>query len=172
MKKNLLFIVALISFLIISCKTETQTQTQPEPAKKTDISEFLGQWTIDVDGGGVAWLEVRQEEKYLDGDLLWIGGSVLPVSNVFLANEKLMVTLTSNVIRKRDDKNNPVRTQLSTSCLEIKRDGEKIMGVRLTPRRNGIGVDTTLFSGTLLPAVPAAPDLAAVKFGEIGRAHV
>jgi hypothetical protein len=167
MKRNLL-LIALISLWIISCNTETQTQTQtqPEPAKKTDISEFLGQWTIDVDGGGVAWLEVRQEEKYLDGDLLWIGGSVLPVSNVFLANDQLMVTLTSNVIRKRDDKDNPVRTQVSTSWLEIKRDGEKIMGVRLTPRRSGIGVDTTLFTGTLLPAVPAAPDLAAVKFGE------
>ena len=53
------FATVLASFSIISCKNETKT----EPVQKTDISEFLGQWTIDIQGGSVGWLEVRQEDK-------------------------------------------------------------------------------------------------------------
>jgi hypothetical protein len=165
MKKNLFFLgILFISFSIFSCKNEKVT----EPAqKKTDISEFLGQWTIDIDGGGVGWLEVRQTDKYLDGDLLWGGGSVLPVSNVFLAKDEiLMVTNSNNVVRTRDESDKPLKTQVVTNWLEIKKDGEKkISGLRLTPKRNGLGVDTTAFSGTLLPDVPPAPDMAAIKFG-------
>lgn len=166
MKKLLFSLAVLLAAITFSCKTEPP---KPVPVPKVDIRDFLGQWTIDFGNGGVgkvAWLEVRQEEKYLDGDLLWGGGSVLPVSNVFLTNEKLIVTMNDNVVRKRDESNNPVKTQVSTSWLEIKRNGEKIDGLRLTPKRDGTGVDTTAFSGTLLPAPPAAPDLSAVKFGE------
>lgn len=164
MKKNLLFLgILFLSLAIVSCNNKKAT---PEPAPKTDISEFLGQWTIDIDGGGVGWLEVRQTDKYLDGDLLWGGGSVLPVSNVFLAKDEiLMVTNSNNVVRTRDENNNPVKTQVVTNWLEIKKDGKKISGIRLTPKRNGIGVDTVAFSGTLLPDVPPAPDMSAIKFG-------
>lgn len=164
MKKNLVFLgILFLSLAIVSCSNKKAT----EPAvPKTDISEFLGQWTIDIDGGGVGWLEVRQTDKYLDGDLLWGGGSVLPVSNVFLAKDEiLMVTNSNNVVRTRDENNNPIKTQVVTNWLEIKKDGKKISGIRLTPKRNGLGVDTVTFSGTLLPDVPAAPDMAAVKFG-------
>lgn len=169
MKKNLFLpAVALLALSAVSCSNEPQVVT--EPVQKTDIGEFLGQWTIDIGKGGinnVGWLEVRQEEKYLDGDLLWGGGSVLPVSNVFLAKDQvLMVTMTSNAVRTRDENNNPLRTQVVTSWLEITKDGEKIKGVRLTPKRSGLGVDSSLFTGTLLPDVPQAPDLATVKFGE------
>jgi hypothetical protein len=165
MKKNVLFFIALIAFSIVSCKNEPAVQ-QAAP-QKTDISEFFGQWTIDIAGGGVGWLEVRQEEKYLDGALLWGGGSVVPVSNMYYINDnKLIVTLTTNVVRKRDEKNNPVRTHVSTSWLEVEKEGEAIKGSRFTPRRTGIGLDTTSFSGKLLPDVPPAPDLAAVKYGD------
>lgn len=166
MKKILFSLFAIGSLLMLSCKTEPP---KPEPAPKADIKDFLGQWTIDIGKGGVgnvAWLEVRQEEKYLDGDLLWGGGSVLPVSNVFMTNDKLIVTMANNVVRKRDENNNPVKTQVATSWLEVKRNGEKIDGIRLNPKRDGLGVDTTAFTGTLLPAPPAAPDLSAVKYGE------
>jgi hypothetical protein len=163
MKKLFYLIIVIVSFAIISCKTETKT----EPVKKADVKEFLGQWTIDIKDGGVGWLEVRQEDKYLDGDLLWIGGSVLPVSDVFLAKDQiLMVTNSNEVVRTRDASDNPVRKQVITDWLEITRNGDKISGVRLTPKRNGTGVDSSEFSGTLLPPVPPAPDLTNVKYGE------
>ncbi len=163
MKKYYLFISLLFFvFSITSCKTEVKT----EPVKKTDISEFLGQWTIDIQGGTVGWLEVRQAEGYLDGDLLWIGGSVLPVADIYLADDKyLIVTRVNNVVRSKDENGNPLRTQIKTDWLQISKSGEKISGSMFTPKLSGTGVDSSSFTGTKLPAPPAAPDLSAVKFG-------
>jgi len=157
-----LFVASLASFSFQSCKVETKDA----PLQKTDISEFIGQWTIDIEGGSVGWIEVRQEDKYLDADILWGGGSVLPVSNIFLAKDQILIIQRSgNVVKKSDENNNPVRTQVVTSWLEIAKNGEKITGILLSPRRNGLSVDTTTFEGTKLPPPPAAPDLTAIKFG-------
>jgi hypothetical protein len=137
------------------------------PFQRNRIGEFLGQWTLDIKGGSVGWLELRQENGYLDADLMWIGGGVTPVSNVYLANDKyLIVTRTNEVVRKRDDKNNPVRRQIVTSWFEISRKGPKIEGYLISPRRSGIGTDSTWFTGTKLPPVPPAPDLKGLKFGK------
>jgi len=154
--------MVLVSLSITSCNVENKT----EPVKQTDISEFLGQWTIDIQGGAVGWLEVRQEKNYLDADLLWVGGSVLPVSNVFLAKDHiLMVSRNNNVVRSVDGNNNPVRTQTITNWLEIAKEGDKINGYLLTPRLNGKGVDSISMVGTKLPAPPPAPDMNNLKFG-------
>jgi hypothetical protein len=162
MKTNFFLVLLIASFLITSCKTEPKA----EPVKKTDISEFLGQWTIDIQGGSVGWLEVRQEDGYIDADLLWIGGSVLPVANVYLfKDESLIVERSNNVIRKMDENKIPVRTQVITNWLTIKKEGDKITGFLMNPRMNGIGVDSTSFVGTKLPAPPAAPVLANLKYG-------
>ncbi len=155
--------VVLISIAITSCKVETKNV----PVQKIGIDEYLGQWTIDIKGGSVGWLEVRKEENYLDADILWGGGSVLPVSDIFLAKDQvLMIQRSDNVVRKRDEKNNPVKTQVVTAWMEITKNGEKIDGILLTPRRNGLSVDTTTFFGTKLPPVPPAPDMAKLKFGK------
>jgi len=166
MKTKSLFIAALlVSFMVTSCKNETTTV--PVPVQKTDISEFLGQWTIDVEGGGVSWLEVTQQNNFLDGKLLWIGGSVLPVGSVFLAKDHvLMVQRTNSVVRERDANNNPVKANQVTNWLEIVKKGDKIEGIILNPKNNGLGVDTATFTGTKLPAPPAAPDLSKVKYGD------
>jgi hypothetical protein len=163
MKTIFFFLAAVIvSFSISSCKCENKVA----PVQKTDISEFIGQWTIDIQGGSVGWLEVRQADKYLDGDILWGGGSVLPVSNIFLAKDHVLtVTRSNSVVRQFDDNKNPVKTQVVTSWLEIVKNGDKIDGLLLNPKSTGTGVDTTTFTGTKLPVPPPAPDMAALKFG-------
>ena len=163
MKTTFIFLaVVLTSASIISYKNDTKTLQ----AKKTDITEFLGQWTIDIKGGSVGWLEVRQEDNYLDGDILWGGGSVLPVSNMFLEKDHILVVQDSIcVIRKVNENKIPLRTQVITKWYEIVKNGDKIEGIRLSPRKNGTGVDSLTFTGTKLPPPPPAPDLANVKFG-------
>ena len=163
--KTILFFFAtvLVSLSFTSCKVETKT----EPVQKTNISEFLGQWTIDIHGGSVGWLEVRQEDNYIDADVLWEGGSVFPVSNIFLAKDHILVVQRSNnIVRKADENKNPVKSQVVTSWMEITKVGEKINGILLSPRRNGLSVDTTSFVGTKLPAVPPATDMTTLKFGK------
>ena len=160
-----LFAVALVLTAFPSCKTETPVAA---PVAKTDISEFFGQWTIDIQGGSVGWLEVRQDEGFINADILWGGGSVVPVSNIFLASDHtLIIQRSNNVVRKRDEKNNPLVTSVVTEWLEINKNGaEEFEGILLRPRRTGLGVDTTTFTGKKLPPVPAAPDMASLKFGE------
>ncbi len=158
------FAAAVVLFAISSCASESTPATE----QKTDISEFLGQWTIDIEGGSVGWLEVRQEPNFLDADLLWGGGSVLPVSNVFLALDKVLVIQRSNTSgRPRAEGSEPVRTRIITNWLEIeKKSADTITGWLLTPRRNGMGVDSTSIVGVKLPPVPPAPDMANLKYGE------
>jgi len=166
--KNKIFTLLLVSGvgLIFSC-TSPKTDISPVAQQKTDIASFLGQWTIDIEGGSVGWLEVRQEDGYLDADVLWGGGSVLPVSNILFAMDNVLIVQRSNdIVRKKDDKSNPVRTQTVTSWMEITGNVDRINGILLTPRRNGLSVDTTTFSGTKLPPVGPAPDLATIKYGE------
>ena len=152
--------------LFFSCSGSKNEPAAPSP-QKTDISEFIGQWTIDIEGGSVGWLEVRQEDGYLDADVLWGGGSVLPVSNIFIAKDLLLlVQRSNNIVIKRDENKNPLRTLVVTDWMEITKAGDKIDGILLSPRRNGLSVDTTLFTGTKLPPVPPAPDLATLKYGE------
>jgi hypothetical protein len=164
--KLLLSSLCLGIILFFSC-SGPKNEPAATASQKTDISEFTGQWTIDIEGGSVGWLEVRQEDGYLDADVLWGGGSVLPVSNIFIARDQvLMVQRSNNVVVKRDENKNPVKTQVVTDWMEITKAGDKINGLLLSPRRNGLSVDTTLFTGTKLPPVPPAPDLSALKYGE------
>ncbi len=73
--------------LIVSCQEQpVSDDRQKEPA--TGISEFTGHWSFDIEGGWVGWLGVKQEEGYLDADLLWKWGSVSPVANVFHARDQ------------------------------------------------------------------------------------
>jgi hypothetical protein len=167
MKTTFLFLSMVLGTLIINSCSNAKKEAVDAPLQKTDISEFIGQWTIDIEGGSVGWLEVRQEDSYLDADVLWGGGSVLPVSNIFLAADHILFVQRSNdVVRKSDENKNPVRTQVATSWMEITKNGDNINGILLSPRRNGLSIDTTTFSGTKLPPVPPAPDLANLKFGK------
>jgi hypothetical protein len=167
MKTKLLLFSLCLGILLFSSCTGPKNEPAATSSQKTDISEFTGQWTIDIEGGSVGWLEVRQEDGYLDADVLWGGGSVLPVSNIFLAMDRiLMVQRSNNVVVKRDEDKNPVKTLVVTDWMEITKSDDKINGILLSPRRNGLSVDTTLFTGTKLPPVPSAPDLSSIKFGE------
>lgn len=158
-----LFAVISISLAMLSCKPKQVN----EIPKKADIADFTGQWTMDIQGGMVGWIDIRQETGYLDADFLWKWGSVEPVANIFLADDKgLIVTRTGEVAVKSDTAGKALRLHNITSWLEVHRDGEKIAGYFLEPRKDGTGVDSTSFTGTKLPPVPPAPDLKSVKFGK------
>jgi hypothetical protein len=157
------FVLFLLGLLIVSCKPSVQQ----DQGKKTDIREFLGQWTMDIEGGWVGWIDVRQEENYLDADLLWKWGSVYPVSNIYLVRDQvLVVTTTWEEAVKKDETGTPLRKHMITSWLEVRKEGEKITGWQLSPRVDGTGVDSASFTGSKLPPMNEAPDLTKLKFGD------
>jgi len=167
MRQTKVFLAAVFAVLLmVSCQPKQKQETTAMVPKVT-INDFFGQWTIDVQGGGVSWLEVRQEKDFVDADLLWIGGSVSPVAAVYMDNHNhLIVSRIDNITRTKDEKNNPLRTHQITNWLKVSRSGEKITGFMYKPRRDGSGIDSTGFTGTKLQAPPAAPDLTKVKFGQ------
>ena len=155
MKKLLVTLLIIISIC--------QVSFSHSPVKK---NPFLGMWTLDIEGGGVGWLEVHEKQGFLDGNLLWIGGSVLPVAHIYMADEQTLVVTRAfeRVVHKGDEGNE--RKHIVTSTLRMKRVGDKIIGTMTNPNWRGNGESKSAFIGRLLPDVPATPDLSKVEYGK------
>jgi hypothetical protein len=129
-------------------------------ALAAEANPFIGNWALTLPGGGAGWLGGTQEDGYLDASILWGGGSVVPVENVYVDGDTLVVTRTHEVKRKGTD-----RKHTLTETLTAKVDGDALQLTREKPNDNGVGVVREEFTGKRIPPVPAAPDLSQVKFG-------
>ncbi len=127
--------------------------------KEPQANPFLGMWGLEVEGGGVGWLQVNEEKGFLDAELLWIGGSVLPVASVYLADENTLVVTRTNSSKKSDD-----RSHTLTHTLRIEKTGDHLKGTMTGPGRTG--EYQTNFTGHRMPSLPEKPDLTKVTFGE------
>lgn len=134
------------------------------PALSKADEAFLGRWALTIPGGRAGWLEVKQERGWLDGSILWGGGSVLPVSSVTIDNGTLTVTRTREVERK-DASGKVVRKQVLTETITGTVSGDTLNLTRTAPLPNGRGFERGDFTGKRIPPLPPKPDLAKVKFG-------
>lgn len=127
---------------------------------KTHLANpFIGMWGIEIEGGGVGWLHVHEEKGFLDAELLWIGGSVLPVSNVYLADDNTLVVTRTTVSRRSDE-----RSHTLTHTLRIEKTGDSLKGTVTGPGRNGEYI--TNFTGSEMPPMPEKPDLSKITYGK------
>ncbi len=151
------------------------------PAQDDNVEPFLGNWALTIPGGGAGHLKVWQEEGYLDADILWGGGSVVPVSFICMHEDTLIIQRTQNIQRRSKD---PVRTEIMgnpmdtndegqyvfnqqlTNTIIAKVDGDKMDLDLLSPARNSKKVNRAEFSGERIPPLPSAPDLSEVEYGE------
>src|SRR4030043_208152 len=76
---------------------------------QTTIESFFGRWSLYLPGGA-GWLEVHAEKNYTDASLLWEGGSVEPVANIYMDGDKLIVTRVSREVREKDNKGATIQT--------------------------------------------------------------
>ena len=129
------------------------------------VDPFLGNWALTIPGGGAGWLGVTKQQGYYDAELLWGGGSVMPMDSVFFTDNMLYVTREREVLRK-DASGKVVRTQHFSDVLMARVEGDELRLTRLSARSNGEGVEREEFSGKRMPPMPPAPDLAKVKFGD------
>lgn len=125
---------------------------------------FLGRWALTLPNGAAGWLEVKKQDGWYDGSLLWGGGSVVPVSSVTVEGDQLTVTRTRNVERK-DAAGKVVRTQQLTEMLTARIDGDVLRLTRTAPLPDGTGFERGDFTGRRVPDLPPRPDLKAVTFG-------
>ncbi|HWS00696.1 MAG TPA: DUF1080 domain-containing protein [Prolixibacteraceae bacterium] len=137
----------------------------PNISKAVDSAKpFLGRWALFLPGGA-GWLEVKQMDTYLEGSLLWYGGSVEPVSNVYMEGETLVVTKTRNYVRTPGSAGAPARTHVATTQFRFSMYADQLVGEQITPEKDG-NSSSMRFTGKKIPDVPAAPDLSKLVYGK------
>ena len=129
------------------------------------VEPFLGRWALTIPGGGAGWLEFRQETRYLDGSVLWGGGSVVPLASVYVDGDTLVATRV-NAVSRKDETGKVIRRQTFTDTLRFKVSGDTLTGALERPRQNGRGVVRSELAGNRIPPMPPAPDLSKVKYGK------
>ncbi len=148
---------ALVSVLLwITC-----TSVQAEETK----NPYIGRWALTLPVSGAGWLGVTQEDGYLDASILWGGGSVVPVANVYMDNDALVVTRVRKVKRK-DDKGETIRTHTLTDTIIAIVTGDTLKLVQIRPHSDGTGVERRKFTGKRIDPLPAKPDLSKAKYGK------
>ncbi|MHC4544431.1 MAG: family 16 glycoside hydrolase [Planctomycetota bacterium] len=155
MNKSIRYSLVLLGLLSICVSVRAAESTNP----------FLGRWALTIPGGGAGWLSVEQKEGYLDGSILWGGGSVVPVANVYVDNESLVVTRIHRVERKNAT-GKVVRTQTLTEMIIAKASGDTLELMHIRPNRNGKGASRSEFTGKRIPPVPTRPDLSWAEYGK------
>jgi hypothetical protein len=153
-KKSILTIIMLLGALAIG------SAGVPE-----NLQPYLGRWALSLPGGA-GWLEVRQEKDYLDADILWYGGSVVPVDHVFLNGETLVISRTRKLERSKDASGNSLRTQIATEWLECDLNNDLLVGTLFSPNNDAMGVKKTKFMGKKIPDLPPAPAMNKIKYGK------
>lgn len=125
---------------------------------------FVGDWAFTTPGGGAGWLGVRQTGSQLQANMLWEGGSVFPLDGARMEGQRLVLTRKHNSER-RDAQGKKQKTTL-TETITCTTQGDTIHFSSVKQRGSGRGEDKAEFSGKRQPAMPPAPNLASVKFGD------
>jgi hypothetical protein len=137
----------------------------PNVTKAIDSAKpFLGRWALFLPGGA-GWLGVQQMDGYLDASLLWYGGSVEPVTSVYMEGETLVVTRTRTYVRTTDASGNPARSHTANTLFRFTFYGDQLVGEEINPEKDGSST-TMRFTGKKIPDVPAAPDLSKLVYGK------
>jgi len=160
MKSQNLIALALMA-LLFGVNAPSFSQESPEP--------FLGMWalTLDYEEENAGWLELTQEDGYLYSEILWRGGSVSPVDFTMMLNGNLLLVRGREVVRKRDESGNPVRTQHPIYWYDVKKDSEDhISGEANFPSLDGLEIEAVSFTGKRIPPAGEAPNLKKIKYGE------
>ncbi len=119
-------------------------------------SVFTGRWALTLPGGGAGWLGVEEKEGAFSSSILWGGGSVVPTQATRVEGDTLLVT--------REQKNKEGKVTIETITAKAEGDALKLT----TTKKNAEGKEVgklAEFTGKRIPAIPAKPDLAQVKYG-------
>ena len=169
MKKST-FIIGLILAISLLFNFSIMGNPVKEKAKSSDITNFMGQWSFNIGTrkglpGTVGWLEVKHEGAFWEANILWGGGSVVPVPYLYFADNTLYIGRDSRrVVLQKNEEGNPVKTQNIPAWVELKVSGNEITGYHLTPRSDYVGLDTVVITGKKMPDMPSAPNIKNLKF--------
>ena len=139
----------------------------PSMAQEDSAEPFMGMWalTLDYENNIAGWIELSQEEGYLDAHMLWRWGSVEPVEYALIAGDQLLLVRGRDMTKKKED--GTERKLHPVYWFEISKSGnDHIEGVANFPNKDGIGVETVSFTGKRIPDEGEAPKVKKSMFGE------
>lgn len=119
-------------------------------------STFTGRWALTIPGGGAGWLGVEEKDGAFSSSVLWGGGSVVPTTATKVEGDTLII------IREQKNKEGKVTTETITAKAEG--DVLKLSTSKKNAEGKAMGQPAE-FAGKRIPAIPAKPDLAKVKYG-------
>lgn len=121
---------------------------------------FTGRWALTIPGGGAGWLGVEEKDGQLTSSVLWGGGSVVPTASTKIEADKLIVTRVNKPKKKDGSEGEPIIETLTFSA-----SGDDLKATTVKTKPDGKLFAQAEFTGKRIPAIPAKPDLAKVKFG-------
>lgn len=149
----------LICLLLATCISAQDTASSKESAEP-----FLGEWTFDLNNGNVGWLKLHKDDGFLNGSMMWEGGSATSIGYAYMANDETLV-ITRSYERERATTDGTKVKMHPTAVLRLKRVGDHLSGTLFGPFWNGNGEVNHTAIGTRMPAMPPTPDLSKVKYG-------
>jgi hypothetical protein len=135
------------------------------PAVAQNPDRFIGRWALTIPTGSAGWLGIEDKGGWLDGSMMWSGGSVYPLDSVYIDGDTLNVTHLNKVDRK-DAAGNVILTQTFTETITAAVSGDTMELTRILPRSDGKGTLRESFTGKRIPPIPAKPDLSKAKRGK------
>src|SRR5262245_48818309 len=118
---------------------------------------FLGRWALTIPGGGAGWLGVTEESGQLKGNILWGGGSVVPVTSTKVDGDTLVITRVNESRRRSAE--GTATVQKTTETITAKVDGDNLKLTTSTAGEDGKPRGRAAdFTGKRIPALPSAPD--------------
>jgi hypothetical protein len=126
-------------------------------------NEFAGDWALTIPGGHAGWLRISDNAGKLTGQILWGWGSVIPVDEVKVEGDQLVLTRLHRS-QRRDAEGKTIR-EVTTETITATLDGQKLNLVTSKKLPDGKQTGEETFSGKRMPPAPDKPDLAKVKFG-------
>ena len=126
----------------------------------TAAKPYVARWAINLPGGGAGWLGVEQAaDGKLSSSFLWGGGSPFNLETTSMKDGALVLTRSHK--HKRDGKDT-IRKEVMTATV----DGDKISFDKRVYEEDGTEAHKETFAGKRIPAIPATPNLAKLKFGK------
>ncbi len=119
---------------------------------------FIGRWALTIPGGAAGWLGIAEKDGKLSGSILWGGGSVVPVKEVEVKGDTLIVTRIHEA--PRDPK------KISTETITATLDGDNLKLTTVTKRPDGSMTNPATFTGKRIAPLPPKPDLAKAKLAK------
>jgi len=122
---------------------------------------FIGHWALTIPGGAAGWLGVTEDHGKLSASILWGGGSVLPVDEVRVSEDTLVLTR-----RSRTSRRNTSAPVVITETIRATHDGDNLLLTTVKSRPNQAEFGKAEFTGKRTPPLPPAPDLSKVQYSK------